>query len=702
MENIFFNAHHSPIGAFASFTLGFKGAKGGLGMEMAKPTDQDIFIGLQSSDKTYFEAFPFFQWVDKSNTTDNIKQSKELWNKLPRVGYFKDDDIKRDFRVSTDTWSAKDLIFRIYSPVRSIPNPDSAPETDLKMALLPAILAEITVDNSQGKDARRAIFGYQRNDPYSGMRRLEDTVDNGIVGIGQGNITAIASRSIGVKTGLGLNVEEILDNELDENRSFAHGSYGLLLADVPPGEKRTFKFAICFYRSGIITSGMDATYYYTRFFRNIDQVVEFALEKYDEIVQMCKEADKFIDESRLSADQKFMVAHAVRSYYGCTQLLHNNNKPLWIVYEGEYRMMNTLDLTVDQLFYEMKMNPWTVRNVLDMFLERYSYYDEVCFPGEARKYPGGISFTHDMGAANVFSKPQYSIYELCGLNGCYSYMTHEELVNWLCCATVYINQTQDVEWLKKNISVLIDCFHSMLNRDHPDPAQRNGVMKLDTARAKGGTEITTYDCLDASLGQARNNIYLAGKCWAMYVALEKIFTRQGVTELALEAGLQAERCTETIIEHMTDAGYIPAVFETGNQSKIIPAIEGLVFAYFTDCKEALDPDGRFGLYIQALTRHLKNILVPGVCLFENGGWKLSSTSNNSWLSKIYLCQFVARKILGLEIDDLNVAADRVHASWLLNQELSYWCWSDQIENGLIIGSRYYPRGVTSILWVEES
>jgi hypothetical protein len=45
-SNIFFNTQHSPIGAFASFTLGSKGAKGGLGLELGKPADQNVFIGI--------------------------------------------------------------------------------------------------------------------------------------------------------------------------------------------------------------------------------------------------------------------------------------------------------------------------------------------------------------------------------------------------------------------------------------------------------------------------------------------------------------------------------------------------------------------------------------------------------------------------------------------------------------------------------
>jgi hypothetical protein len=65
--------------------------------------------------------------------------------------------------------------------------------------------------------------------------------------------------------------------------------------------------------------------------------------------------------SHLSNDQRFMLAHSIRSYYGSTQFLEHAGQLLWVVNEGEYRMMNTFDLTVDQLFYELKMNPWTVR-----------------------------------------------------------------------------------------------------------------------------------------------------------------------------------------------------------------------------------------------------------------------------------------------------------------------------------------------------
>lgn len=145
-------------------------------------------------------------------------------------------------------------------------------------------------------------------------------------------------------------------------------------------------------------------------------------------------------------------------------------------------------------------------------------------------------------------------------------------------------------------------------------------------------------------------------------------------------------------------------------------------------------------YLHALQKHLATVLQPGACLFPDGGWKLSSTSDNSWLSKIYLSQFIAhqvgkpqcfspqyasqrlfcaspaatcfsdaqrtrnrpahapsslrlssyflpppplvpRQILGLPRDAAAKAADEAHAGWLLHGRESYWGWSDQMVAG---------------------
>ncbi|WP_338786869.1 glycoside hydrolase family 52 protein [Metabacillus sp. FJAT-53654] len=702
VKNQYFNAHHSPIGAFSSFTLGFPGSGGGLDLELGRSPRKNVFIGVESLDQAgMYHALPFFDSGEDESKRYDIENPDPEQDKPKMIYPFAKDEVVRDFKLGTDTWNAGDLTFKIYSQAQSVPDPASASNDELKLTLVPAVIAEVTVDNTKGSKSRRAFFGYEGNDSYSSMRRLDDTCE-GVTGVGQGRITAIASANPDVKSAMHFSMENILTTPFEENWTFGLGPIAAMIMDVPAGTRRTYQFAICFHRSGYVTAGLDASYYYTRYFKNIEEVAVFSLENAVKIVERAEKANELVDNANhLSDDQRFMMAHSIRSYYGCTQLLDIDGEPFWIVNEGEYRMMNTFDLTVDQLFFEMKMNPWTVKNELDMFVGRFSYEDQVRFPNDETVYPGGISFTHDMGVANTISRPHYSSYELYGLDGCFSHMTHEQLVNWVLCAAVYVEQTNDIKWLQDNIDIFIRCFESMLNRDHPNPEERNGIMALDSTRVMGGAEITTYDSLDVSLGQARNNIYMAGKCWASYVALEKLFAGNGLEVLARQSGVQAEKCAESIVSFVTEVGYIPAVVGENNDSKIIPAIEGLIFPYYTNCEEALDPNGRFGPYIQALKRHLETVLVDGVCLFEDGGWKISSTSNNSWLSKIYLSQFIARKLLGWTWDEKGAKADAAHVEWLTHPTLSVWSWSDQIISGEIAGSKYYPRGVTSILWLEE-
>ncbi len=518
-KSIFYNAHHSPIGAFASFTLGYKGAKGGLGLELGKPADQNIYIGVQSRDGETYQALPFYEATEDESVRYDVEKlesadaeqeagqpevagstASSTRAQQPYISAFRDEEITRKFTSGTDTWTAGDLTFRIYSPVRPVPEPLKGEREALMDALVPAVLVEMTIDNTKGQQARKAYFGYQGNDPYSAMRMIGGPEGGALTGVGQGRLTAIMSTDDGLWPALGFTLEKILQDKHVENLAFGLGGTAALLMEVPAGETRTYRFAVCFYRGGIATSGIDTTYWYTRYFANIQEVGQYALNRYNELAASCEEADQRLGTASLSEDQAFMLAHSIHSYYASTQLLDADGDPFWIVNEGEYRMMNTLDLTADQLYFELALNPWTVRNELEWFVKRYSYTDHVRFPGEEQEYPGGITFTHDIGVANVFSRPGHSAYELVGIDDCFSQMSHEELVNWLCCATVYIEQTQDHSFVQEMLPVIQDCFQSMLNRDHPEEQQRNGLMGLDSSRTKGGAEITTYDSLDVSLG----------------------------------------------------------------------------------------------------------------------------------------------------------------------------------------------------------
>ena len=93
-------------------------------------------------------------------------------------------------------------------------------------------------------------------------------------------------------------------------------------------------------------------------------------------------------------------------------------------------------------------------------------------------------------------------------------------------------------------------------------------------------------------------------------------------------------------------------------------------------------------------------------LFPDGGLKLSSTSNNSWMSKIAIVQHVVRTVLGMEKSEARVAqifkvADAAHVQWQ-TEGSAHWACCDQYIDGIAKGSRYYPRIITSALWMEES
>lgn len=53
MKSISFHSHHSPMGAFTSFTCGKLNSNGGFAEESESPANNNIFIGYKDSDDEY-------------------------------------------------------------------------------------------------------------------------------------------------------------------------------------------------------------------------------------------------------------------------------------------------------------------------------------------------------------------------------------------------------------------------------------------------------------------------------------------------------------------------------------------------------------------------------------------------------------------------------------------------------------------------
>jgi xylan 1,4-beta-xylosidase len=681
----FFHAHHAPVGAFATLTLGAKGASGGLGLELARAAGEAVYMGLESADEPgRYQALPFFgEETGEDHSQDFDVESHAGIVRPHALEPIPDEQIERSLGPCVDEWRAGDLTCRILSPAHPVPDPDGADDDAMRMALQPAVLVELRVDNRRCARERKTFFGFAGSDRTHAMRCWTAP---GLTCIGQGAV-AIGCASADVWPGIGFQPEAVLEPSRLSNLPFLLGQAGLIVGAVPAGEERTFRFAVSFFREGNATEGLRSRYLYRRYFASPEEVLRFALDRFAESAARAEAFDRRLEG--LSPDRQFVLSQAIRSYYGSTQALEREDgTPIWIVNEGEYRMMNTLDLTVDQAFFELDQNPWTVRSELNLHRERGLYRDA-----------HGVAFTHDLGVANVFAESGRSAYEQAGLTGCFSYMSCEELANWCLTACLYAHRAGDRKWLEESSPLLGECFESLQRRDHADPSMRDGVMSLDSDRCEGGSEITTYDSLDASLGRARGNLYLAVKTWAAYVLLADAFEELGRAPQADQARSQAARAASTIASAADASGVLPALLDDECAAFVLPAIEGLAFPLYLGMADVLSKNGPYGELIETLERHFRAVLSPGRCRFANGGWRLSSTSRNSWLSKIALCQFVAEKLFGMEPDE---PADRIHRSWLTSTENAENSFTDQILEGKPIGSRYYPRGVTAWLWLQET
>jgi hypothetical protein len=704
-----FHAQHSAPGAFFSFTLGLAASRGGIAAELGRPASQELFIGVKDGTihaPGVAEVLPFHVSAKEDVSANYVgTPPPEDPNQKLDLKNFAASAWSRRYGWATDVFevASAGLSMKVYTPWDAIPDPAVASASEMRKALLPAVRTELTLDNSKGKGTRTFFFSIRFD--AAGARPIA-------TGLGAGRVGFAFKRSLGFAADLvGGGVIHPLQrwtvtNALADKSNPVHmlGNNPGVAVEVPAGQTRTLRLALGCYLDGIVTTGIEGKYFYTRYYSSLEDVLASALDPadFDAAKARSAELDARLLNSGLNRHQQFLIAHSTRSYHGSTQLLDVGGEPFWIVNEGEYCMLNTLDLSVDHVFWELRHNPWVVKNLLNNFVHHYSYVDTVGARGEPKTRPGGLSFCHDMGINNNFSPRGWSSYELKDLDAlCFSHMTAEQLCNWLLIAASYVKHTNDIAWAKEYRHVIDACGESLLNR-----CGEGGVISFDSSRCGTGAEITTYDSLDHSLAQTRNNLYMATKSWASFLAIRELMMAadQGTdtTEADYDNWLRyAHTAGETIRRQAGPDGIIPAVFEKDNSgytSRILPAIEGLVYPLVWK-SDAVAEHGKFESLLEALKRHTLACLKDGKNHFPDGGIRLSSTSGNSWLSKIFLFQQVAVRLGWVKKEDF-ANADAAHVKWLTTGESAYWAMSDQIVDGVAKGSKYYPRCVTSVLWLE--
>jgi hypothetical protein len=681
---VFFNADHSPVGAYASFVYGMDAASGGPISGSPNISASGVILGTLEDG-----LMPF---IDAQSA--------------PKPGFVAKDKVRRTLAACSDAWTAPGFSWTHWSPSWAMQDFDKSSAADKRCFFLPATWMTFKLDNKGGTARKTLVFGL----PVAGVKK--EFAAGTFTGFTTGpHAFAVVAGSC-----------ELWDAAVVKEKLGLENGFALALS-AEPGQIRELTVTVAHYDAQPVEEGgklgnptltmlrrypkdrpntIGARYYYSTLFGSIDEVVSAAAELYPSAKSRCRELDKQLADSGINDSRQFLAGHSLHSYRFNTFFLRDaKGRLLWGEPEGAFTWINTLDLTADQVFCQLALFPWVTRNILDQFADTYCYRAPLRNPdtGELGDVKV-LGFAHDMGRELRYALPGESGYE----NYYRFSMGQEELQNWIICAGLYWKKTGDKAWIQKRGGLLAECLESMLQRDDADPARRDGITSFTTQPDGWREEITTYDALDHALKSSRNSLYIAVKSWACYLALEDMAKALGDSAGAAMARAQAVRCAQSVTRRWDDGlGCLPSVFGGKNTTRIIPAVEGLAYPAQMGFSEAISPSGPYGAFIRILRKHLDAVLVPGVCLDnKSGAWKLSSTSMNTWQSKVYLSQYVAESVFGMKDDPrVNGPVDKVHATFqVFSPRTAAACWSDQLSsgNGFAIGSLHYPRGVTTVLW----
>ena len=286
--NIAFNAHHSPIGTYLSFTCGHFGTKGGLAAQLGKPANQDLFIGIKDGDRyapVPLQLLPFFDGADKLDPQAAFTQQSTTTNPQRFAPYTKN-QITRYYGHATDRWKTPDFEFSIYTPFAPIPDPSTASSDDLRNALLPAITAELILDNTHGTKTKTAFFAVNFNE--GGSRILDTGLPPNHAGFALKSNLGISAhitdltpsppRPVAASPTPFVFLRWWPHEGLEDRSNPVHllGTTPGIGVEVPAGKKYALRLALGCHLPEIVTTRLEGRYFYNRYYPSLLDVLNTA------------------------------------------------------------------------------------------------------------------------------------------------------------------------------------------------------------------------------------------------------------------------------------------------------------------------------------------------------------------------------------------------------------------------------------------
>jgi xylan 1,4-beta-xylosidase len=313
---------HGIWGAYGSLVLGRLGRGAGVVVGGVRPPRGGLFVGYRVG-RGEPRLLPFSAGIGSdlgasAYREDEVDDSRS--DALRSAAYFSGEEIERLLSFSGEEWRAGALSFRVISFFGEVPDPKEASPAAAREGLRPSLLLSIGLDNSEGAGPMTGLFGMQ------GIRRpLSDSTAGGLLGMADGSSYGFAIRP---RAGVAEVMDwSVVDAAFDGGRDGAArplrrlASEGGLRFSLAPGEKAEYIVALGLFRDGIVTSGMGAHAYHSCLFKDLEDVLESALDSAPESLARAGRMDELLEGSGLSDDRKFLLSHAAHSYCANTELL---------------------------------------------------------------------------------------------------------------------------------------------------------------------------------------------------------------------------------------------------------------------------------------------------------------------------------------------------------------------------------------------
>ncbi len=539
-------------------------------------------------------------------------------------------------------------------------------DSNLKIAIAPFFYKEITVTNytdSWQSGELLVSVDYAVNYRQIGNTKIiyyKTSAD-------KSGIRALAIKDLSASWGIGTRIfDDFASSGRLINSSQPDGTYnagGFAVSfNLAPRQSTKKLFVYAGYDGGKVMidkrTGRGLKFYYTKFFGNVEEVIDYAFSNYGEIVQKANTFSNTINTG--SEDIDFSTSQGIHSYIANTWLLYDptDNIPRYYVSEGQCQFLSTVDVAYDIAFFETSFIPWALK----IQLEEWSQY--------VSSDAYGAIIEHDMGWRNEV-RPSQAYPHSMGV---------EENTNYILMLFLYWKKTGDSDFVKGKIPLIQKLISSLQRRD----TNGNGIVDI-------GAYNTTvdFDFGVSAIGDATENIYIGIKELVSFLAAGWMYDSTSIGGKE-DCRQWAEKIAQTLKDAYKRLGYLPVSLSSqkpGWGDQTIINFEGLLYLFLTGTEDPLIDD----LLATVSPSHLSALINCN----RRYGYNLSSSGNDSWLSKVSNAAivnyyFIIKGYYAYD-DEIIVKTKNL----LERSDLGYadgW----NVENGLMTTSALslYPRGAS--------